>query len=53
MEALLIIGGLFFLLIVPILPISRNARAGTLRRDVERLGSTIPRSQPPLEDHTL
>src|ERR1043166_2615994 len=45
MEALLIVGGLFFLVIVPILAISGNVRAGTLRRDVERLDSIIAHLQ--------
>ena len=33
--------------------IQSQMRAGALRCDVERLGSAISRSQPPLENHTL
>ncbi|GAB2175366.1 DUF2339 domain-containing protein [Dongia sp. agr-C8] len=41
MVALLVIAGLFFLVIVPILAISASMRAGALRGDVTRLQSVI------------
>jgi uncharacterized membrane protein len=41
MIALLVIGGLFFLVIVPIFAISAALRAGALRGDVDRLTASI------------
>ena len=41
MVALLFIGGLFFLVVVPILAIVAASRAGALRTDVTRLQSAV------------
>jgi uncharacterized membrane protein len=41
MIALLVIGGLFFLVVVPILAISASLRAGALRSDVNRLQAAV------------
>jgi uncharacterized membrane protein len=41
MIALLILGGLFFLVIVPILAISASARVGGLRGEINRLQSVV------------